>query len=141
MEKDREKAEVKEIVIDATNATLGRLASFAAKQALLGHKIVIVNSERAIISGSKKDILEKYKRKIKRGIGSLKGPYFPKQPEDILKRTIRGMLKYKRALGNEAFNRVICYKHIPHQYANIKKITTKAKEGKFMTLGELSRLA
>ena len=42
-----------QIVIDATNATMGRLASYVAKQALLGKQIAIVNSEKAIITGNK----------------------------------------------------------------------------------------
>jgi large subunit ribosomal protein L13 len=49
-------AEKEKMIIDATNATLGRLASFVAKQALQGKKVIIVNSEKAIITGDKKGI-------------------------------------------------------------------------------------
>ena len=45
---------MQEIIIDATNATLGRMASYVAKQALLGKKVIILNSERAIVTGRKK---------------------------------------------------------------------------------------
>ncbi len=82
--------ENQQAVIDATDAVLGRLASFIAKEALLGKKIVILNSEKAIIKGNKKDIVEDYKRK--RARGSIKGPHFPSNPEMIFKRAVRGML-------------------------------------------------
>ena len=132
--------ETKEIIVDATNAVLGRLVSFAAKQALQGHNVVIVNSEKAIITGSQKDILERYKKKIARGIGSLKGPYFPKMPEDIVKRTVRGMLKYKKGRGGEAFKKVLCFKGVPAKYTAAKKITFEPREIRHVTLEELSKL-
>ena len=77
-----------EIVVDATNAVLGRLASFAAKQALLNKKIVIVNCADAIVTGGKRMVINEYKDIRQKGGASLMGPYFPKSPERILKRTI-----------------------------------------------------
>ena len=50
-------------VIDGTNAVLGRLASYAAKQALLGEEIVIVNCEKVIITGNRQNILEDFRDK------------------------------------------------------------------------------
>ena len=38
------------IIIDATGAIFGRLSSYAAKQALLGNEIVIINAEKHGIS-------------------------------------------------------------------------------------------
>ena len=43
-------------LIDGTNATMGRLASYVAKQALKGEEIAIMNCEKVIITGSKKNI-------------------------------------------------------------------------------------
>jgi len=97
------------IIIDATNATLGRLASYAAKQALLGKEVIIINSEKAIITGKKKDILGKYLDRRKKHGASLKGPIFPKTSERILKRAIRGMLP-KNIRGMLALKKVKCYK-------------------------------
>ena len=51
-------------VIDAENAILGRLASYVAKQVLKGEEIVIVNSEKAIITGNKKNIQKNYKKYV-----------------------------------------------------------------------------
>ena len=39
-------------IIDATDATLGRLSTNAAKRLLKGEEIAVVNSEKAIISVS-----------------------------------------------------------------------------------------
>ncbi len=36
------------MIIDANNATAGRLASFAAKKALQGNEIFIINCEKAL---------------------------------------------------------------------------------------------
>ena len=141
MKEEKEKKQEKEVVINAENGVLGRIASLAAKQALQGHKVVIVNSEKSVITGNKKDIIENYRAKIARGIGSIKGPYFPKTPESIMKRTVRGMLKYKRGRGNDAFQNVICFKGIPIQYVSVKKIEFESKDIKSMTLEEVSKLS
>ena len=49
-----------EIIIDGSGAVFGRLCSFTAKKALEGSEIVIVNSEKVIITGNKKDTIEKF---------------------------------------------------------------------------------
>ena len=55
------------MIIDAKNLVLGRLASYSAKKALLGEDVIIVNSEKAVISGGRKEVVGRYKRKIKMG--------------------------------------------------------------------------
>ena len=47
------------MIIDANNLILGRMATFIAKQALLGEDIKIVNCEKAVITGDRKEILLK----------------------------------------------------------------------------------
>ena len=114
-----------EIIVNAENAVLGRIASFAAKKALEGNKVVIVNAEKAVITGNKKNILERYLKKRTIGGSGLKGPNFPSLPEKILKRTIRGMLRYKKGRGREAYKRVLCFAEIPKEYENKKMISIK----------------
>ncbi len=127
------------IIIDGTNATLGRLASFIAKKALQGNEIIVVNSEKVIITGNPKNIIEKYRERIKRGGSSQKGPKIPRIPERILKRTIRGMLKHKKGKGAEAFKKIRCYNKVPEKYEEIKKISSgKEKKGRHITLKKLS---
>lgn len=131
---------MKEILIDARHAILGRLASFAAKKALEGNSIVIVNSQKAIIIGNKSNLIEKFKERIARGKGSLKGPYISRSPEQILRRAIRGMLPWKKSKGKEAYRRIKCFLSIPKKYEKVKKIVSKPKYGKFISLEQLSKL-
>jgi large subunit ribosomal protein L13 len=111
-----------EIYINANNLVLGRLASYAAKKALLGNDIKILNSENAVITGSRKYILEKYKQRRERGNPS-NGPFFPRMPDRFVRRTIRGMLPYKRPKGRDAFKRVMCYAGVPEEFKEKKMIT------------------
>ena len=130
-----------EIVIDGKNATMGRLASYAAKQALLGKKIIIVNADLVTINGNKKDIHEKYRVIVKKGGSSQKGPRIIRTPERIMKRTIRGMLSHKQGRGIDAYRRIMCYNQIPKEFEEVKKIKAgREKHGKFITLKELARL-
>ncbi|OGJ15840.1 50S ribosomal protein L13 [Candidatus Pacearchaeota archaeon RBG_13_36_9] len=132
---------MKKIVIDATNATLGRLSSYAAKQSLQGKEVVILNSEKAIITGKKRGIIEAYKEKRSRGGTALRGPNFPGTAERIVKRTIRGMLpNYRAGKGKEAFRRILCYKGIPEEYKNEKLIKAgKEKHTAYISVEEVSK--
>ncbi len=128
------------IIIDAANAALGRLASYAAKQSLLGKEVIIVNCSKAIISGKNSTTIKSYQEKRAKGGSSQHGPFFPKSPERLMKRTIRGMLSYKQARGKEALKRIMCYSDTPQEYAQAKKITAgKEKRTSTIQLQELSK--
>lgn len=109
------------VLIDATDMILGRMAAFAAKQSLLGKEVIIINSEKAVISGRREDILARYKNKMSRGIPS-KGPFFPRLPERFVKRIVRGMLPYKQEKGKSALKRVICHRGVPISIKDSKPI-------------------
>lgn len=102
-------------VINADGLILGRLASYAAKRALEGEEIAIVNAEKVVISGSKATTFEHYQTKVRRGSRE-GGPFFPRRPDHIVKRTVRGMLPYKRQRGADALKRVMIYVGVPVQY-------------------------
>ena len=129
-------AELKELIINAENHPLGRLAAVVGKKALLGEEIRIANCERVVISGTKKNILEDYKRR--RSMGTTEhGPFFPKSPEGIVMRAVRGMLSYKKRKGREAFSR-IKYEKGPVQ--GMKQLKIKNTQFfKSITIGELSK--
>jgi len=130
---------IEKIVIDAANAPLGRVASFAAKKALLGNSVFIVNCNKSVISGRKRNVIDEYKIARIRGGSSLKGPNFPKNPERIMKRTVRGMLSYKEGRGSEAFKRILCYNDIPSEFVDAKKINLQKEfKVKTLTLKDLS---
>lgn len=94
-------------VIDARGCVLGRVASHVAERALDGERIAVVHAEAAVITGNEHDVLAKYKKRT--DLGSDRGPYYPKRPDRLLKRTIRGMLPYDRARGRDAYERVRVY--------------------------------
>ncbi|MBD3253013.1 50S ribosomal protein L13 [Candidatus Pacearchaeota archaeon] len=127
-------------IIDAEGAVIGRLSSYAAKNALRGNEIIIVNSEKAVITGNKKNIIERYKNLIKKGGHSLKGPKISKIPFKLLKRIIRGMLPdFRKGIGKEAFKKIRCYNGVPKEFENTEKIKIESRNPvKFITLGELS---
>lgn len=127
------------IILDASGAIFGRLCSFAAKKALEGNDVIVVNSEKAIISGNKKDIIKKYKD-LRANMGSsLKGPKISRVSYKMLKKGIKGMLpEHRRGIGKAALLKVKCYNGIPEEFKNEKMIKSgKAKPIKFITMGEL----
>jgi len=127
-------------IIDANGATLGRLSTNAAKRLLNGEEIAIVNTEKAIISGKKTAIKNRYKQK--REVGTYrKGPFFPRTPERIVKRTVRGMIPYQTPHGRAAFKRLKCYVGIPKEFEGKKTESIKEAEKQpvdFVTIEELS---
>jgi large subunit ribosomal protein L13 len=107
-----------EEVVDASNLILGRMASYVAKQALEGKKMVVLNAEQAIISGTKARVVARAKTKLKtRTLGNQeKAPTHPRRPDNYVRRVIRGMLPWKKTHGKEAFHRVMVYIGVPKEY-------------------------
>ena len=105
-------------IINGDGLLLGRLASITAQRALAGEEIAIVNAEKAVISGSRARVLGNYEHKRQRGAsGSHWGPFVPRRPDHLMKRTIRGMLPYKRPRGVDAMKRIRCYVGVPVELA------------------------
>jgi large subunit ribosomal protein L13 len=126
-------------VIDADGAIVGRLASHVAKRAMEGERFAIVNAEKAIVTGSKAHLVSFYKRKtsFKRQIG---GKNFPKRPDRVLKRTIRGMVPRKTYRGRNAISRVRVYMGVPKEFeGKAKKVVSLSKDQllKFQYLGDV----
>lgn len=118
------------LYLNAENETLGRLASYVAKQALLGNEIVVVNSEKALISGNSTNIIQK--QKALRRLNTMKprkGPFFSNDTEKILKRSIRGMLPdYTLGRGKEAWKRIKCYVGLPEEFSKEKIISINTRK-------------
>ncbi|MCW3133403.1 MAG: 50S ribosomal protein L13 [Methanophagales archaeon] len=132
-------------IIDGKGLILGRLASEVAKHLLKekGKKIAIVNAEHVVISGSKETVFREYKARKNRG-SKEQGPFFPTMPDRIVKRTVRGMLPYKRARGRDALSRLRVYLGIPEEYEKEKRVKVEYANAerlslaKYVTLGEVS---
>jgi large subunit ribosomal protein L13 len=133
------------MIVDATDLLLGRMASFVAKKALLGEKIDIVNCEKAVISGDRLYLIARYKERQLKG-NTFKGPFYLRKPNMFVRRTVRGMLPYKKERGKKAYKHIKCYIDIPEhlkdkktetiEKANIKKLPNL----KYVEVGRICRL-
>jgi large subunit ribosomal protein L13 len=135
------------IIIDGTNKILGRLASLAAKLALNGEEVVIINSEKVLVSGSSKANVEEF-FKVKRERGDpYHGPFYPRYPDQIVKRVIRGMLPYKIDRGRKALKRIKAYIGVPKEievkeeflFKDIKELSNLNKKSVYVELGEIAK--
>ncbi|MCK4859770.1 MAG: 50S ribosomal protein L13 [Candidatus Omnitrophica bacterium] len=129
------------MIIDATDLILGKLASFTAKKILNGEEVVIINAEKAVISGRKENIFEKYKKLVDIG-DRFKGPFISKTPDKLLKRAIKGMVPRKRAKGRESLKKLKVYtekpKNLEGEIITVDKINkVSLKDQKYVTLKDL----
>ena len=93
------------MIIDADGAILGRLATKIAKDLLRGETITVINTEKSIITGNPDSTAERFFEKRERGDPN-KGPFYPRYPDKLFKRVVRGMLPYKKNKGMKAFRRL-----------------------------------
>lgn len=96
------------MIVNAENAILGRLAAKVAKELLKGYQIVVINSEKIIVSGNPKAVISRFKEKREKG-DPHKGPFYPRYPDRIFRRTVRGMLPYKKERGSKSLKRLKVY--------------------------------
>ncbi len=112
------------IVIDAKDIIVGRLGTVAAKKALLGETVAIINAEKAVISGKRNVTLSKYKVLDDKG-EPFHGPFIPKRADFLLRRMLRGMVPWKTNRGREAYKRIKCYIGVPREFASAEKTVIK----------------
>ena len=140
-------------VYDATGKILGRLASQVAKDMISARKsgsqqrVIIINAEGAIVSGPKSKVFSDYRAKYNLN-HARKGPFFPRMPDKIIKRTVRGMLPYqKNSSGRAALRDLRVMIGTPsnlsgdelpedHQWGDTGKID-RDPPNKFVRLGEI----
>jgi large subunit ribosomal protein L13 len=130
-----------EIIIDAENTVAGRLASAVASELLKGKTVKIANAEKSVISGEPSHIVKSFKEKRERG-DPYHGPFYPREPDMILKRIIRGMVPRKVQKGREALKRVRVYISVPEELKGREFTKIKGTENslrcKTMSIGELA---
>jgi large subunit ribosomal protein L13 len=128
-----------DVVVDARDCIMGRVATQVAEAALDGQTVAVVNAERAVITGREEQITEKYKKRV--DIGDDNQYFYPKRPDGILKRAIRGMLPHKKQRGREAFENVRVYVGNPHDKdGEVLPGTSldRLSNIKFISLGDVS---
>jgi large subunit ribosomal protein L13 len=131
-------------VVDASGLVLGRAASVIAKRLLTGESIVVVNAEQSVVTGDRAMVLETYRANRARG-SKRTGPHFPRYPDRIFRRTVRGMLPHLKARGKEAFDRLQVHIGIPPEFQGRTRQTLEVAQARPalrrpLTLAEISRL-
>ncbi len=107
-------------IYDAENQIVGRMSTRIAKDLLGGDSVTVVNVEKAVLSGDPKQKSTHYLHRVQRG-DPFKGPFFPKYPDDIFRRTVRGMLPWHTARGRGAYRKLKVYIGIPEEFKNSQK--------------------
>lgn len=134
------------LIIDGEGHVAGRLASIIAKRLLRGERIIVVNAEKIIITGKKKRVLSKFLKRISEWRTyynpEKRGPKYPRTPDRIFKRMVRGMLPHKRPKGREALKRLKVYVGVPREYRDVEKIKIddalfKNEFVPYVTLGQI----
>lgn len=128
------------LVFDGNGAVVGRLAAKAAKHLIKGEEVHVINAEKIMISGNKNKIVEKYmmRRRLKSKQNPEKSPKWPKTPNGLVRRIIRGMLPIKKASGRNAFKKLRVYTGNPKNFEKAEKVEAKELTKK-ITVGELCR--
>lgn len=140
-----EELPVKEpLVVDASNAVAGRIASIVAKQLLLGEYVIVINAEKAVLSGNRHSIINEHKEQlgIRTRTAPWKGPFHWRQPHGILRRIIRGMVPWKKARGRLAMKRLRVYTGTPEDLKITRRLDLPEFERigrRTIYLGELAR--
>ncbi len=130
-------------IINADGLILGRMASVIAKRLLSGEEIVIVNAEKAVLSGKKKSIVAETKEFLEVGYPRI-GPFHYRRPDRIVRRTVRGMLPYKQPKGKNAYKKLKVFIGIPNELKEQKMETLADAQAKkltcpYLTLGEIAK--
>jgi len=130
-------------VIDASDLILGRMSSVVAKRLLLGESIVIVNAEKATISGKRLSKVKEAKAFLKIGHPG-KGPFHPRRPDQIIHRTVRGMLPHRLPKGEVALKRLKVFLGVPSEFKGatfqtIPQADVNKLKCSYVTVGEFAK--
>lgn len=134
------------VYIDATDQIAGRLSSKVAKMILSGRRVVVVNAEKALISGSRTSVITQWMQRLELGskVNPIYGPIHPRRPDNILRRMVRGMVPRKKPKGADAMKRLRIYIGVPSSVKAPK--LTKFDEAAatrpipvYVTMGDLSK--
>lgn len=129
-------------IYDASDQIIGRLSTRVAKDLLKGESVHIVNCEKAVMSGKPKFKKKHYLGRRQRG-DPKHGPFYPRTPKGIVRRTVRGMLPFHKPRGREAFKNLRVHVGVPEELKNqsfikLKEADAKKLRCKRITIEELS---
>ncbi len=109
------------IYVDATGHIAGRLCSEVASEILRGRRIVVLNAEKAVLSGKRDTIIAAWKQRLELGskVNPIYGPLHPRKPDNIMWRMVRGMVPKTKAKGNLGLKRLRVYMGVPQKYSGV----------------------
>ncbi len=131
------------MLINAEGHILGRLATEVVKQLKSGEDVQIINAERCVVSGRKEQIIAAYQQKKDRGQRYF-GPFYPRLPDRIIKRTIRSMLPDTKQ-GGDMLQRLRVYvgepAGVPTEDAVYidNALKDRLSRDRYVTLGEIAQ--
>ncbi len=131
-------------VVDASGLVLGRAASLIAQRLLAGESVVVVNAEKSVVTGGRAQVLAHYTAARARG-SKRTGPHFPRYPDRIFRRTVRGMLPHLKTRGKVALDRLEVHIGVPDELRSAPTVTLDDAKARPtlrppMTLAEITRL-
>jgi large subunit ribosomal protein L13 len=114
--------ETETIYLDAEGQIAGRFCSRVAKLLVKGSKVVVVNSEKALISGGRASVFLEWSKKLELSsrVNPLYGPIHYRRPDNILRRMVRGMVPHQRSKGRLAMKRLRVYLGTPEAFSGKK---------------------
>ena len=134
------------VYIDATDQIAGRVSSKIAKLILSGKRVVVVNAEKALISGSRTSVINQWKERLELSsrVNPIYGPIHPRRPDNILRRMVRGMVPRKKPKGATAMKRLRIYIGVPAsvkatKITKFEETTATRPIPVYVTMGDLSR--
>ncbi len=131
-------------VVDVQGLVVGRAASLIAQRLLRGEHIVVVNAEKSVVTGGRQMVLAEFT--ARRARGSVRsGPHYPRYPDRIFRRTVRGMLPHLKTRGKEALDRLEVFIGTPPEYRSQAAETLAGAKARPalrtpLTLAEISTL-
>jgi large subunit ribosomal protein L13 len=99
------KAEGNTIYVDASEQIAGRMCSIVARELLAGKRVVVLNAEKALVSGKTQSVFRQWQTR---------------RPDNILRRMVRGMVPKTKPSGKTAMSRLRVYMGVPEKYVGVK---------------------
>ena len=125
-------------IVDAEGQVMGRVASIVSKLLIVGENVIVINSEKAIVSGKPQITFTFYAERLTKG-DVHHGPFPQRAPNLIFRNAVRGMLP-KTPRGRDAFKRLKVYNDNPMGKQGKKLVKTgKNLKARYVTLREISK--
>lgn len=114
--------EPRTLYLDASGQIAGRFCSIVARELLSGKRVIVLNAEKAVLSGRRSTVFRLWQEKleISSRVNPIYGPIHPRRPDNIIRRMVRGMVPKTKSKGDAAMHRLRVYMGVPEKYAGVK---------------------